>query len=89
MTPKEFKQIREHLKMEPADFGTEIGLGGSERNRGMRIKEYERGKREIPQYLARLAWLLQEHYDAEEEHLPDWPPSCANNNETGGDSAGT
>lgn len=79
MTPAELKSIRNHLGMSTEDFGAELGLSGTQRNNGTRIAEYERGKRVIPPYLARLAFMLQDHFDCEDGHLPEWPVSCATN----------
>ena len=76
MTPAEFKAIRQHLGMDWADFGAELGLAGTPRNNATRVAEYERGKKPIPAYLARLAFMIKEHFDAESGHLPEWPDSC-------------
>ena len=77
MKPDELKAIRDHMGLTPEEFGAEMGLAGSPSNNAVRILEYERGKKFIPSYLARLAFMLQEHFDAEEGHLPEWPESCA------------
>lgn len=77
MTPAEFKAIRLHIGMSTEEFGRELGLSGTPRNNAMRVAEYERGKKIIPPYMARLAFLLKEHFDTEEGHLPEWPDSCA------------
>ena len=76
MTGEEFKAIRVHIGMTWAEFGAELGLAGSLRNNSTRVAEYERNKKPIPAYLARLAFMLKEHFDAEDHHLPDWPDSC-------------
>lgn len=55
------------------EFAEELGYVGTERNNGHRLGEYERGKKPIPQYIARLAFMIHEHWEAEEHHLPDWP----------------
>jgi hypothetical protein len=77
MTPEEFKAIRTQLGLNRAEFGAELGYSGSGRNDHFLIGQYERGLKTIPAYIARLAFLLLEHYNAEDQNLPEWPPSCA------------
>lgn len=80
VTPSEFRAVRNHLRLSEADFAAELGYGGSERNRKVLILQYERGKKQpIPSYIARLAYLIAEHFDVEDGHLPEWPESCAHN----------
>lgn len=73
MTGAELKAIREHLDMDTREFAAELGYQGSERNNGTRVDKYERGLEIVPPYIARLAWLIREHFDSMEQCLPDWP----------------
>lgn len=77
MTPDELRGIRAHLSLEEAAFAAELGYAGTERNRAHLIREYERGKKApIPTYIARLAWMLKEHFDCTDNSLPEWPTCC-------------
>lgn len=73
MTPKEFRNIRQSMGLTTAQFAEELGYVGSERNNSHRIGEYERGKKLLPPYIARLAYLIHEHFLVEDGCLPDWP----------------
>ena len=77
MTPEEFKAIRTQLGLSQGHFAAELGYSGAWRNNATLVKEYERGEKVIPAYIARLAYLLLEHYNAEDQNLPEWPASCA------------
>ena len=80
MTPADFKAIRKHLGLDEATFAAELGYAGSTQNKITLIRSYERGKKTpIPTYIARLAFMLAEHFDCEEGHLPEWPASCVAN----------
>lgn len=80
MQGAEMKQIRERLGMTELQLARAIGYTGTDRNDDTRIREYERGKKQIPLYIARLVWLIGAFaeesdslgYDASEQ-LPEWP----------------
>lgn len=88
MQGNEMKAIRELLGMTELQLARAIGYTGTDRNDDTRIREYERGKKKIPLYIARLVWLIGE-IDARSEAnllqgvfdpgyvaddgLPDWP----------------
>lgn len=50
--------IRRRLGLTELQLAREIGYTGTDRNDDTRIREYERGKKQIPLYIARLVWLL-------------------------------
>lgn len=78
MSPKELRDIRIYLSLSEADFATELGYAGSERNRAETIRKYESGKQTpIPTYIARLAYLLAVHVEV--GGMPKWPLCCAHN----------
>lgn len=77
MTADELKAIRNQLHLTQSQFAGELGYGGSPRNNAGQIEDYESGEKTIPAYIARLAYMLLEHFNAEDSHLPEWPPSCA------------
>lgn len=56
----EFREIRKRLGLSEAEFAEELGYTGNERNNVTAIQRYERGKRQVPLYMARLAWLLDQ-----------------------------
>lgn len=77
MTPSEFRHIRTSMGMELVPFARELGYNGRDSSDAYLIQQYERGKKPIPAYIARLAYLIHEHFTTEEGYLPDWPESCA------------
>jgi hypothetical protein len=80
MTPLELKQLRRKMGLDEVQFATELGYVGSNRNLKTIISQYERGyKSPIPTYIARLAYMISEHWEVEEGCLPEWPASCALN----------
>lgn len=60
MQGSEMKVIRERLGMTELQLARAIGYTGTDRNDDTRIREYERGKKQIPLYIARLVWLIDE-----------------------------
>lgn len=58
MNGAEFKAIRMRLGLDQARFAAELGYTGKGRNRVMLIEAFESGRKRIPLYIARLAWLV-------------------------------
>ncbi len=58
MNGAEMKQIRQRLGMSELQLARAIGYTGTDRNDNTRIREYERDKKQIPLYIARLVWLI-------------------------------
>lgn len=88
MQGKEMRAIRERLGMTELQLARALGYTGTDRNDDTRIREYERGKKQIPLYVARLVWLIGEIAERAEinsnhgvpnpgyvadDFLPDWP----------------
>lgn len=60
MDGNEFRAIRERLGLSKNQFAQELGYTGSSHNNTTLIDRYETGRgRQIPLYIARLAWLLE------------------------------
>lgn len=74
MLGSEFRQIRKNLGLSEARFAELLGYTGKPVNNRTRIQEMERGKKPIPLYIARLAWLIDE-VDAYCDVMPEevWP----------------
>lgn len=79
MNGSEFAKIRNQLGFTAAeghgeaDFARLLGYTGSFRNRADQIRKFESGRKQIPLYIARLAWLLGE-IDTECDLNPSgWP----------------
>jgi transcriptional regulator with XRE-family HTH domain len=81
MKPHEFRAIRNNLGLSEARFAELLGYTGLPRNNQTRIREYERGKKQVPLYIARLAWLCEQlaenrPIDLDKEGVivfPSWP----------------
>lgn len=61
MTGEEFKKIREQLRLSVVDFGAALGYLGNTNSIWVRIREFERGKRPVPESAARLALMFSWH----------------------------
>lgn len=73
MQGNEMKDIRERLGMTELQLARAIGYTGTDRNDDTRIREYERGKKQIPLYIARLVWLMARVIEGEWIDL--WQPA--------------
>jgi len=58
MEGREFRAIREQLRLSKNAFALALGYTGNSTNNTNQISRYENEKRQIPLYIARLAWLL-------------------------------
>lgn len=61
MTGHEMRAIREHLGLSIVQFGVLLGSAGSINTLVVRMREYERGKRLIPETVARLVVMFSLH----------------------------
>lgn len=88
MKSSEFRDIRMRLGLTESSFAAELGYTGKGKNRVNLIRDFESGKKQIPLYIARLAWLLDrvtEAYAGDNDisaevmamdgtvRWPDWP----------------
>ena len=76
MKGEEMRAIRvEALELTELQLARLIGYTGTDRNDDMRIREYERGKKQIPLYIARLVWMLHAWADLTGQlpNFPEWP----------------
>lgn len=83
----EFRSIRRRLDLTEADFAKELGYTGKGKNRINLIRDFEGGSKQVPLYIARLAWLLGQIKDPTRDkrgdptyrdfdgriNWPDWP----------------
>jgi hypothetical protein len=60
------------MKLTKKQWAVELGYGHKPHNDTL-IRNYESGKKELPPWTARLAYMIHEHFLAEEGCLPDWP----------------
>lgn len=75
VTGDEFKEARKALGMDKAAYARHLGYTGTDRNNEKLIRDYEQGRKPVPLYIARLAWLLAEiAADLNELTPDDWPP---------------
>jgi len=72
MAHTHFKMIREKMGLSYTEWAVELGYGHKP-NSATLVRNYETGKKAVPPWTARLAYLIYEHWCAEERHLPDWP----------------
>ena len=56
----EFRAIRNQLGLNRDQFARLIGYTGNTTNNKTQMRRYENGDRQIPLYIARLAWLIGE-----------------------------
>lgn len=61
MSPEEFKRIRMSFGLSRSSFAAMIGYTGTQANRRDRIKKFENGKAQVPLYIARFVWLIEQH----------------------------
>jgi len=54
----EFRAIRNQLGLNRDQFARLIGYTGNTTNNKTQMRRYENGDRQIPLYIARLAWLI-------------------------------
>lgn len=75
MTGAELRAARRAMQLDELGLARLIGYTGTDRNDVTRVKEYERGKRQIPLYIAKLVWLAQDFWFRHGHHprFPDWP----------------
>lgn len=81
MDGSEFHAIRRQLGRTKVQFAQLLGYTGSEKNMITQIDKYEQDRRQVPLYIARLAWLLGQLHanhpipaDAYGmPRFPDWP----------------
>ena len=82
MKGHEMRAIREEaLEMTELELARAIGYTGTDLNDKTRIREYERGKKQIPLYIARLVWLMSTIAQEVERDPEEIWPTCVN--ETG------
>lgn len=60
MNNNDFRRLRQEAGLNEADYAKLLGYTGNGKNRVNTIKEFESGKKQIPLYIARLAWLIGE-----------------------------
>lgn len=73
MTGSELTKIRQQLDMTRLQFARLLGYTGTDRNDIMRLRKYEKDKKQIPLYIARLAWLIGEFCDDTDGYTPVFP----------------
>jgi transcriptional regulator with XRE-family HTH domain len=75
MQPRELKELRQQLGLDRLQFARLIGYTGTDRNDEMRIREFERGKRQVPLHIARFADLIHRWHLMFKglPDFPDWP----------------
>ena len=73
MKGPEFKAIRESFGLNPQDWMYELGYGGNKNTLRLNCERYENGEKEIPLYLARYIWLVQQYSHVGMPKWPDWP----------------
>lgn len=71
MTGKEFRLVRERLKLGRSQFALLLGYVGNDRNNNLRVRRLE-DEELVPLYIARLLWLIDQ-YRIEHGNLPHWP----------------
>lgn len=73
MQGAEMKVIRLRLNLSELGLARQIGYTGTDRNDATRIREYERDKKQIPLYIARLVWLIDLAVADSPSGLLHWP----------------
>jgi transcriptional regulator with XRE-family HTH domain len=61
MTANELYDIRQRLGLSLYDFGRALGYEGNRNTVQVAISRYERGDRDIPPWIARLALMFDRH----------------------------
>lgn len=73
MNGAEMRAIRKRLNLDELGLARQIGYTGTDRNDITRIREYERDKKQIPLYIARLVWLIGETVRENLREAGQWP----------------
>lgn len=73
MQGAEMRAIRERLNLSELGLARQIGYTGTDRNDTTRIREYERDKKQIPLYIARLVWLIDHAISGSPSGQLHWP----------------
>lgn len=81
MKGDEFRRIRKFFGLGKVDWMYALGYAGNKNTMYINCERYENGTREIPLYLARYVWLVEQwgrhrlHNGAKSETdlLPKWP----------------
>lgn len=60
MTGEEFRTIRKAFGMDRPTFSILLGYTGNETTNERRLQRFETNRMQIPLYIARLAWLLNQ-----------------------------
>lgn len=60
MNNNDFRRLRRETGLDEAGYATLLGYTGNGKNRVNLIRDFESGKKKIPLYIARLAWLIGE-----------------------------
>lgn len=61
MTGDELRAIRRELGLTLNEFGIALGYTGSRNTISVQMRRYEAGTRDIPPWIARLAWYMGKH----------------------------
>lgn len=61
MTGYEFSAIRKRLGLSLYDWGRALGYEGNRNTVQVAVSRYERGDRDIPPWIARLAMMFDRH----------------------------
>jgi len=72
MNGAELKRLRLAMRLDELQVGRAIGYTGTDRNVINRIREFERDKKQVPLYIARLVWLMGRFF-AKTGGLPKFP----------------
>ena len=81
MKGDELKRIRYRLRLTKFKFGRLLGYTSKRLATISQVHSMERGRKPIPLYIARLAWLIHRFYEIDGETiplLPDWDYEIAN-----------
>lgn len=75
MRGSELRTARELMGLDELTLARAIGYTGSDRNDVTRIREYERGKKQIPLYIARSVWMIRAYWLRGKRLplFPNWP----------------
>lgn len=77
MKGQDLKNLRQRMGLERLQFARMLGYTGTDRNDITRIRSYENGKKQVPLYIARLAWLIEKVLIAERGTPPIWQANSA------------
>ena len=61
MTGPELKAIRQKLGLSVVEFGRALGYQGQRQTVDVTVRRYELGTRDIPPWIARLAFMYGKH----------------------------